>query len=133
MTEERFASDPFGTVHWPLEIRLKREEKRLEVDFDDGRSFSYPAEFLRVVSPSAEVQGHNASQKQTVAGRRHVGIVGVEAVGNYAVRILFDDLHDSGIFSWKYLHEIGEGQDRLWDEYLAELAAKGLSREPKRR
>jgi len=130
MTGERFASDAFGTVHWPLEIRLKTEDKRLEVDFDDGRSFSYPAEFLRVVSPSAEVQGHSASQKQTVAGRRHVGIMGVESVGNYAIRILFDDLHDSGIFSWKYLYEIGADHDRLWAEYLAELAAKGLSREP---
>ncbi len=128
--EERFASDAFGTVHWPLEIRLKKEEKRLEVDFDDGRSFSYPAEFLRVVSPSAEVQGHNASQKQTVAGRRQVGILGVEAVGHYAIRILFDDRHDSGIFSWKYLYEIGDGQDRLWAEYLAELTAKGLGRDP---
>ncbi|MBP2228206.1 gamma-butyrobetaine hydroxylase-like domain-containing protein [Azospirillum agricola] len=130
---ERFASNAFGTVHWPREIRLKKEEKRLEVDFDDGRSFSYPAEFLRVVSPSAEVQGHNASQKQTVAGRRHVGVMGVEPVGNYAVRILFDDLHDSGIFSWTYLYEIGADQDRLWAEYLAELEAKGLSRDPARR
>lgn len=130
MTEERFASNAFGTAHWPLEIRLKKEDKRLEVDFDDGRSFSYPAEFLRVVSPSAEVQGHNASQKQTVAGRRHVGIMGLESVGNYAVRILFDDLHDSGIFSWTYLYEIGADQDRLWAGYLAELSAKGLSRAP---
>ncbi len=131
--DERFVTPSFGTVHWPVEIRLKREDKRLEVDFDDGRRFSYPAEFLRVVSPSAEVQGHAPSQKQTVAGRRHVGILGVEAVGNYAIRILFDDLHDSGIFSWTYLYEIGANQDRLWAEYLAELAVKGLSREPARR
>lgn len=131
--DERFVTPSFGTVHWPVEIRLKREDKRLEVDFDDGRRFSYPAEFLRVVSPSAEVQGHTPSQKQTVSGRRHVGIMGVEAVGNYAIRILFDDLHDSGIFSWTYLYEIGAEQDRLWAEYLAELAAKGLSRDPIRR
>lgn len=123
----------FGTVQWPTEIRLKKEDKRLEVDFDDGSRFSYPAEFLRVVSPSAEVQGHNPSQKQTVAGRRHVGIMRVEAVGNYAIRIVFDDLHDSGIYSWKYLYEIGSGQDRLWAEYLEELQAKGLSRDPGRR
>ncbi|AWU94349.1 gamma-butyrobetaine hydroxylase-like domain-containing protein [Azospirillum ramasamyi] len=122
----------FGTVHWPTEIRLKKEEKRLEVDFDDGRTFSYPAEFLRVVSPSAEVQGHNPSQKQTVAGRRHVGIMRLEPVGNYAVRIVFDDLHDSGIYSWKYLYEIGAGQEALWTEYLEELQAKGLSRDPRR-
>ena len=124
--------DDFGTVHWPTEIRLKKEEKRLEVDFDDGLTFSYPAEFLRVVSPSAEVQGHNPSQKQTVAGRRHVGIMRVEPVGNYAVRIVFDDLHDSGIYTWKYLYEIGTGQESLWAEYLEELQAKGLSREPRR-
>ncbi|MBP2300115.1 gamma-butyrobetaine hydroxylase-like domain-containing protein [Azospirillum picis] len=126
------AGGSFGTVHWPTEIRLKTQEKRLEVDFDDGRRFSYPAEFLRVVSPSAEVQGHNPSQKQTVAGRRHVGIMRLEPVGNYAVRIVFDDLHDSGIYSWKYLYEIGTDQDRLWAEYLEELQAKGLSREPRR-
>ncbi|CAO3447427.1 gamma-butyrobetaine hydroxylase-like domain-containing protein [Azospirillum largimobile] len=122
----------FGTVHWPTELRLKKEEKRLEVDFDDGRTFSYPAEFLRVVSPSAEVQGHNPSQKQTVAGRRHVGIMRVEPVGNYAVRIVFDDLHDSGIYTWKYLYEIGTEQDAVWAEYLEELQAKGLSRDPRR-
>ncbi len=133
MSEERFASDPFGTRHWPLEIRLKKEEKRLEVDFDDGRRFSYPAEFLRVHSPSAEVQGHGPGQKQTVAGRRHVGIMRLEPVGHYALRIVFDDLHDSGIYSWKYLREIGEEQERLWAEYLAELEEKGLSREPKGR
>lgn len=124
--------DGFGTVHWPTEIRLKKEDKRLEVDFDDGRTFSYPAEFLRVVSPSAEVQGHNPSQKQTVAGRRHVGIMRLEPVGNYAIRIVFDDLHDSGIFSWKYLYEIGTEQETLWAEYLAELQAKGMSRDPRR-
>jgi DUF971 family protein len=126
------SEDGFGTVHWPTEIRLKKEEKRLEVDFDDGRTFSYPAEFLRVVSPSAEVQGHNPSQKQTVAGRRHVGIMRLELVGNYAIRIVFDDLHDSGIFSWKYLYEIGTEQETLWAEYLEELQSKGLSRDPRR-
>lgn len=133
MSEERFATDPFGTRHWPLEIRLRKEDKRLEVDFDDGRSFSYPAEFLRVLSPSAEVQGHGPGQKQTVPGRREVGILGLESVGNYAVRILFDDRHDSGIYSWKYLREIGEDQEALWNGYLAELEAKGLSREPRGR
>ena len=126
------SGDDFGTVHWPTEIRLKKEEKRLEVDFDDGRTFSYPAEFLRVVSPSAEVQGHNPSQKQTVAGRRHVGIMRLEPVGNYAVRIVFDDLHDSGIYTWKYLYEIGIEQEAVWAEYLEELQAKGLSRDPRR-
>ncbi|MFM8681677.1 MAG: gamma-butyrobetaine hydroxylase-like domain-containing protein [Alphaproteobacteria bacterium] len=120
----------FETRHWPVEIRLRKAEKRLEVAFDDGRSFSYPAELLRVESPSAEVQGHGASQKQVVAGRRHVGILELEQVGNYAIRIRFDDLHDSGIFSWQYLRELGENQDKVWSEYLASLEARGLSREP---
>ncbi|MFM8680931.1 MAG: gamma-butyrobetaine hydroxylase-like domain-containing protein [Alphaproteobacteria bacterium] len=111
-------------------MRLRKAEKRLEVAFDDGRSFSYPAELLRVESPSAEVQGHGASQKQVVAGRRHVGILELEQVGNYAVRIRFDDLHDSGIFSWQYLRELGENQDKVWSEYLASLEARGLSRDP---
>lgn len=133
MSEENFASDAFGTTHWPLEVRLKTEEKRLEIDFDDGRTFSYPAEFLRVHSPSAEVQGHGPGQKQTVSGRRHVGIMRLEPIGHYALRIVFDDLHDSGIFSWKLLRELGEDQDRLWADYLAELEAKGLSRDPKSR
>ena len=120
----------FETRHWPVEIRLRKAEKRLDVAFDDGRSFSYPAELLRVESPSAEVQGHGASQKQVVSGRRHVGILGLEQVGNYAVRIRFDDLHDSGIFSWQYLRELGENQDKVWAEYLASLEARGLSRDP---
>lgn len=123
-------SDGFETRHWPVEIRLKQAEKRLEVDFDDGRRFAYPAEFLRVWSPSAEVQGHGPGQRRTVSGRRHVGILSLEPVGNYAVRIVFDDLHDSGIFSWSYLRSIGEDQERLWADYLAELEAKGLSRDP---
>ena len=120
----------FETRHWPVKIRLRKAEKRLDVAFDDGRSFSYPAELLRVESPSAEVQGHGASQKQVVSGRRHVGILGLEQVGNYAVRIRFDDLHDSGIFSWQYLRELGENQDKVWADYLASLEARGLSRDP---
>jgi len=113
-----------------VEIRLKRAERALEVDFDDGRRFRYPAELLRVESPSAEVQGHGPSQKQIVAGRAHVGILELEPVGNYAIRIKFDDLHDTGIYSWTYLYELGEKQDALWAAYLEALAARGLSREP---
>lgn len=120
-----------ASAHWPLEIRLRKAEKTLEVAFEDGRRFSYPAELLRVESPSAEVQGHGASQKQIVSGRRHVGILAVEPVGNYAVRIRFDDLHDTGIFSWQYLRDLGENQDRIWAEYLANLEAKGLRRDPR--
>lgn len=112
------------------EIRLRQAEKRLEVTFDDGAAFAFPAEFLRVESPSAEVQGHGPGQRRIVAGRRHVGILGVEPVGNYAIRILFDDLHDTGIYSWEYLHRLGREQAQRWRDYLAALAASGLSRDP---
>ena len=122
----------FGASHRPVEIRLKRAEKILEVDFDDGAKFAYPAEYLRVESPSAEVQGHGPGQKQIVAGRRHVGMLALEEVGNYAVRIIFDDLHDTGIYSWRYLYELGQEQARRWSAYLAALDAAGLAREPKR-
>lgn len=121
-----------GTEHWPTELRLKRTEKVLEIAFDDGKRFRLPAEYLRVESPSAEVQGHGPSQKQLVAGRAHVGMLGLEAVGNYAVRIKFDDLHDTGIFSWRYLYQLGEEQEKRWTDYLAALEKAGLSREPKR-
>lgn len=114
----------------PTEIRVKKEQRTLEIDFDDGASFSLPAEFLRVHSPSAEVQGHSPSERQTVPGRRHVGIVEVEPVGNYAIRISFDDLHDTGIYSWRTLYDFGRRQDALWQEYLGDLEAKGLSRDP---
>ena len=123
-------SEDFATKHWPIEIRMKTEEKRLEIDFDNGEGFSIPAELLRVESPSAEVQGHGPSQKTTVTGRRHVNIIGVEPVGNYAVRIRFDDLHDTGLFSWRYLYQLGSGQDQLWEDYLTRLEEQGLSREP---
>jgi DUF971 family protein len=124
---------PLGTRHWPTEIRLRQAEKILEIDFDNGVTFRLPAELLRVESPSAEVQGHGPHQKQLIAGRAHIGITGVEPVGNYAVRIVFDDLHDTGIYSWSYLYELGERQQELWDAYLKALAARGLSREPPRR
>jgi len=114
----------------PVEIRLVKAEKRLEIDFDDGAHFAYPAELLRVESPSAEVQGHGPSQKTIVAGRRHVGIMEVEAIGHYAVRIKFDDLHDTGLYSWDYLRYLGENQNDLWSEYLAALEEKSLSRDP---
>ena len=113
------------------EIRLRRAEQILEVTFDDGARFSFPAEYLRVESPSAEVQGHGPEQKQIVAGRRHVGIMRIEPVGNYAVRLIFDDLHDTGIFSWEYLYQIGVEQPLRWQAYLDELEVRGLSREPR--
>lgn len=123
----------FETEHWPKEIRYVSEDKHLEVGFDNGVRFSYPAELLRVESPSAEVQGHSASEKKIVAGRRHVGIMEIEPVGNYAIRIKFDDLHDTGLFSWQYLYQLGENQDEVWQAYLDGLEAQGLSREPERR
>lgn len=127
--QENSAQD-FDTAHWPTEIRYLSAEKQLVVTFDSGETFTYPAEFLRVESPSAEVQGHGPGQKQIVARRRHVGIMEIEPVGNYAVRLKFDDLHDSGIYSWQYLYRLGREQDTLWQAYLDNLAAKGLSRDP---
>ena len=126
------AHDDLSTQHWPVEIRLKQAEKALEVDFDDGAKFHFPAELLRVESPSAEVMGHGPGQKTIVAGRSQVGILAVEPVGNYAVRIKFDDLHDTGIYSWRYLYELGLNQAKVWAEYLAALEARGLSRDPRK-
>ena len=123
-------SGPAGP--WPVELRLKKAEKRLEVEFDDGKKFSLPAEYLRVESPSAEVQGHGPGEKTIVAGRAHVGIMELEPVGNYAVKIRFDDLHDTGIYSWDYLYQLGVEQEQRWRDYSAALDARGLSREPKR-
>ena len=115
---------------WPTEIKYISAEKRLEVTFDSGERFALPAELLRVESPSAEVQGHGPGQKNVVSGRRHVGIMTIEPVGNYAVKIAFDDLHDTGIFTWDYLHHLGSHQDEIWRDYLAALDAQGLSRDP---
>ena len=123
-------SQGYGNRHQPTEIRLKRETKTLEVDFDDGTSFALPAEYLRVESPSAEVQGHGPDTKTIVAGRRHVGIIGVEPVGSYAIRIRFDDMHDTGLYTWDYLYRLGAEQERVWQNYLRSLADKGLSRDP---
>jgi DUF971 family protein len=121
-----------GTARWPVELRLKKAEKLLEISFDDGSMFRLPAEYLRVESPSAEVQGHGSGQKTLVPGRAYVGIIGLEPVGNYAVRIIFDDLHDTGIYSWSYLHQLGVEHDKRWRAYVDGLAANGLSREPAR-
>jgi DUF971 family protein len=115
---------------WPTELRVDRAAKLLIVTFDDGARFELPAELLRVESPSAEVKGHGPGQKTIVAGRRHVGIMDLEPVGNYAVRILFDDLHNTGMYSWSYLYHLGQNRDRLWAEYLAALEQHGLSRDP---
>lgn len=120
----------FGTTVWPTEVKLLKHEKRLSIAFEDGAQFDYPAELLRVESPSAEVQGHGGAEKTIVAGRRHVGILNIEPVGHYAIRIDFDDLHDTGIFSWTYLYHLGRNKEAIWQRYLAALEARGLSRDP---
>jgi DUF971 family protein len=116
-------------TRWPTEIRLAADKKALKIRFDDGVSGEIPAELLRVRSPSAEVQGHMPDQRKTVPGKRDVMIIGVEAVGNYAVRLRFDDLHDSGIYGWPLLYRFATEGEGIFAEYLAELDAKGLSRE----
>jgi DUF971 family protein len=123
-------SETLGTRHWPVEIRVKRAEKAIEIDFDDGRSERYPAEYLRVESPSAEVQGHGPDQRQTVAGKRFVGITKVEPVGHYAIRVHFDDGHNTGIFSWTYFDTLARERETRWAAYLQALDEKGLTRDP---
>lgn len=123
-------SQSFGTEHWPVEIRHKQAERQLEVEFDDGKVFTFAAELLRVESPSAEVQGHGPSQKKVIAGRREIGIIEIETVGNYAIRIKFDDLHDTGIFTWQFLYGLGLNQAEVWQGYLDALEIQGLSRDP---
>lgn len=118
---------------WPSELRLHKDRKTLTVTFDGGESFDLPAEYLRVKSPSAEVQGHSAEERKTVPGKRDVMILEVLPVGNYAVRLVFDDMHSTGIYGWDYLAELGRNQPKYWQDYLDELAAKNLSRDPLRR
>jgi DUF971 family protein len=118
-----------ATSPWPIEIRLTKERRALNVVFDDGASFELTAELLRVVSPSAEVQGHSESERKTIGGKRNVTILSVDPVGNYAVRLGFDDMHSTGIFSWAFLYEIGRDAGRRFQSYLDDLAAKGLDRD----
>ncbi|WP_422023185.1 gamma-butyrobetaine hydroxylase-like domain-containing protein [Pyruvatibacter mobilis] len=118
-----------GARPWPTDISLKKSERTLTVTFDDGAMFTLPAELLRVESPSAEVQGHGAGQKKTVPGKRNVAITNVEPVGTYALRIIFSDGHDSGLFTWDYLYELGRDADAKMHAYLLDLKAKSLSRD----
>jgi DUF971 family protein len=118
-------SDP-----WPTELRLHKDRKALTVAFDDGASFELPAEYLRVRSPSAEVQGHSPAERRVVGGKREVRILELQPVGNYAVRLLFDDTHSTGIFTWEYLFELGRNRENYWRDYLGELKEKNLSRDP---
>ncbi|MBX6328387.1 MAG: DUF971 domain-containing protein [Pseudolabrys sp.] len=115
---------------WPSELRLHKDRKTLTVTFGAAERYDLPAEYLRVKSPSAEVKGHSPQERKTVAGKRDVAILEVVPVGNYAVRLVFDDLHSTGIFDWNYLRDLGRNHARYWQDYLDELAAKNLSREP---
>ena len=114
---------------WPTELRLNPAKTLLTVSFDNGERYELPAEYLRVESPSAEVQGHGPEGRHTVPGKRHVKISALEPVGHYAVRIIFDDMHDTGLYTWTYLRELGEERDEKWSAYLEELAVQGLKRE----
>ena len=115
---------------WPTELRLAKDRKALTVTFDTGESYGLQAEYLRVMSPSAEVQGHSPDERKTQPGKRNVAILEVQPIGNYAVRLVFDDMHSTGIYSWDYFFELGRDRERRWQEYLDELASKGLTREP---
>jgi DUF971 family protein len=114
---------------WPTEIRLSKDRKVLTVAFEGGETVALPAEYLRIKSPSAEVQGHSPDERKTVPGKREVEILEVLAVGNYAVRLMFDDMHSTGIYGWDYLLDLGRNHAAYWQDYIDELAAKGLTRE----
>ncbi len=113
----------------PSELRVSKDRKLLTVTFPGHAPFEFSAEMLRVLSPSAEVQGHSPEQRVTVPGKRDVAIMSMEPVGNYAVRITFDDMHDTGIFTWDYFHKLGHEKQDRWQSYLDELREKGLSRD----
>ena len=121
------------TQTWPTEIKLRRDRAALIVSFDNGERFELPAEYLRVKSPSAEVQGHSPDERKTVPGKKNVMVLDVHPIGNYAVRLVFDDMHATGIFSWDYFLDLGRNYETYWQTYLDELAVKGLSREPAKR
>jgi DUF971 family protein len=116
---------------WPVELRYSRADRALNVTFDDGEKYKLPAEYLRVESPSAEVQGHGASTKVTVAGKKTVAIDRIEPIGRYAVRLIFNDGHDTGLFTWDYLAQLGREQTKRWFEYETRLKQAGLSRDAK--
>jgi DUF971 family protein len=120
---------PEVRLAWPVEIRLPKDRRALRVVFDDGRTFDLSAELLRVTSPSAEVQGHSEAERKTVGGKRNVTILSVDSVGNYAVRIGFDDMHSTGIYSWAFLRDLGENAERRFQGYLDDLQTKGLDRD----
>ncbi len=114
--------------HWPSELRLKNDGRSLSIAFEDA-SFELSAEYLRVVSPSAEVQGHSAGERKTLGGKREINISRIEPVGHYAAKLVFSDGHDSGLYTWDYLYELGLRHDVKWAAYLADLDRKSLSRD----
>ncbi|MBI3222567.1 MAG: DUF971 domain-containing protein [Nitrosomonadales bacterium] len=114
----------------PTEITLHQQSRILEIAFDDGARFRLPFEFLRVHSPSAEVRGHGPGQEVLQVGKKNVGVSNLIPIGSYAMKIEFDDGHDTGLYTWEYLHRLGEHQDELWQEYLQQIKAAGESREP---
>jgi DUF971 family protein len=124
---------PSQSQPWPTELRLSKDRKSLSIAFDNGERFDLSAEYLRVKSPSAEVQGHAPDERKTVPGKRDVIILEVHPIGNYAVRLVFDDMHSTGIYSWDYFAKLGRNRDSHWQDYLDELAGKGFSRDPARR
>ncbi len=114
----------------PTEITLHQQSRVLEIAFDDGARYKLPFEFLRVFSPSAEVRGHGVGQETLQVGKRDVMLTDIEPTGSYAIKLVFDDGHDSGLFTWEYLHELGKYQDAMWHDYLVKLEAAGESRDP---
>ena len=117
-----------STAPVPTELRLHRKSRVLELTYGDGRRFELPCEYLRVYSPSAEVRGHGPGQEILLVGKEKVGIAAVEPVGRYAVRLRFDDGHDSGLYTWEYLYELGDEQDQKWQDYLGRLDEAGYQR-----
>ena len=113
---------------WPTEVRLLKDKAYLVIVFENGERFELSAEYLRVNSPSAEVQGHSPSERKLVSGKKNVTIMQVQPVGNYAVRLVFDDTHSTGIYSWEYFAALGRNHDANWKKYLDELAANGVTR-----
>lgn len=113
----------------PTEIILHQKSRTLEIAFDDGARFQLPFEFLRVMSPSAEVRGHGPGQEVLQVGKRNVAVTSIEPVGSYAAQLVFDDGHDSGLYTWEYLHHLGSNQEALWQDYLRQLEAAGASRD----
>ena len=116
--------------HQPSEIRLRKKSRQLAVDFADGSQFEMSFEYLRVHSPSAEVKGHGPGQEVLQTGKENVQITALEPIGHYAIRIVFDDGHDTGLYSWNYLYELGAEQDKRWQAYLDRLTAAGYPRQP---